>query len=266
MMGTNTTQFSLCILISLILHALLMVWFYCQPDHQVVLAKSSSVTINVGLQAAIAGANVPSTMHVATPNVAQSIEAHPETVVEKSVGTTLARQSRKDTVPVLKQQAKLPKSIVKKVVKKKHTHSERKKITERPLAQQLTVAGERGEQGVNGSAHDQTEKRETGVGHTAGGVVNEEQFDYYIRQHLLSKKAKPKVLIARHKKGRVVVEFTLDRDGHLLAYKIATSSRIREFDRAAIKLVHQAEPFPQAPDFVTWKTRQYKIDISYSVN
>ncbi|MBR9872736.1 MAG: energy transducer TonB [Vibrionaceae bacterium] len=278
-MSTKSSRFSQFILSSLLLHTLLVVWFYFQPDNDVVVAKADSVTISVGLQAAMAGANLVTPAQSATEKVEEVTEQITE-VLEEPVETKSAPLPAEEQIIIPEKQIKPPKPapnkpVTKQPVKdkvkpvKKVAHQQEKppapkkeKVKPKP---ELTVAKSTGDQGVDGATQVEVKEQETGTGQKSGGMANEEQFDFYVRQHLLSKKIVPKVLKARNKNGVVVVEFTVDRSGNLLDHKIAKTSRIRQFDRAAIKLVRKAEPFPKAPDFVTWKTRQYSIDISYSV-
>lgn len=279
-MCIKSSRFSWFILYSVLLHALLVVWFYFKPDSEVVVAKSDSVTISVGLQAAMAGANLVTPAQSATAKVEEVAKKISE-VVEEPLETEAEQLPTEELIPVPEKQVKPPKPTLNKPLNKRPVKEEVKPVKkvahqqEKPLtprkekvkpAPELTAAKSTGDQGVDGAAQVKMKEQETGTGQNAGGMANEEQFDFYVRQHLLSKKVVPKVLKARRKNGVVVVEFTVDRSGNLLDHKIAKTSRIREFDRAAIKLVSKAEPFPKAPDFVTWKTRQYSIDISYSVN
>ncbi len=278
-MTIKSSRFTQFILSSLLLHALLVVWFYFKPDNEVVVAKSDSVTISVGLQAAMAGANLVTPAQSATAKVEEVTEQTTK-VVEEPVETKADQLPTEEPIPVPEKQVKPPKPTLSKPVNKRPVKEEVKPVKkmahqqEKPPAPRkekvkpaldLTAAKSTGEHGIDGATQVEVKEQETGTGQNAGGMANEEQFDFYVRQHLLSKKVVPKVLKARNKNGVVVVEFTVDRNGNLLDHTIAKASRIREFDRAAIKLVRKAEPFPKAPDFVTWKTRQYSIDISYSV-
>lgn len=279
-MCIKSSRFSWFILYSVLLHALLVVWFYFKPDSEVVVAKSDSVTISVGLQSAMAGANLVMPAQSATAKVEEVAKTISE-VAEDPLETEADQLPTEELIPVPEKQVKPPKPTLNKPLNKRRVKEEEKPVKkvahqqEKPItprkekvkpAPEQTEAKSTGDQGVDGATQVKMKEQETGTGQNAGGMANEEQFDFYVRQHLLSKKVVPKVLKARRKNGVVVVEFTVDRSGNLLDHKIAKTSRIREFDRAAINLVSKAEPFPKAPDFVTWKTRQYSIDISYSVN
>ncbi|WP_261884101.1 TonB family protein [Vibrio pelagius] len=229
--------------------------------------------ISVGLQAAMMGATVVTPQSVATPQldtVEDVVEPPPEPI----------KQAVPKKAPLKKPEVQKKEPVKKKALLKEKPPTKERKVEPKPKERKVEPTPQKmkvqpspellaqkkvGEQGVDGSKQQNVQQKETGAGNQAGGIADEAQFDYFIRQHLLSKKVTPKILKSRRKQGVVVVVFTLDRFGMIKDYKIAKPSRIREFDRAAIKLVRKAEPFPAAPDFVTWKQREYSIDISYSV-
>ncbi len=132
------------------------------------------------------------------------------------------------------------------------------------IAAQVSTAASTGQEGVQGAHDSDNRTDDNGQSHQQGGNL-EQQFDVLIREHLLAKKRNPKVLRSQRLRGDVTVDFVLDRDGNLLKYQISQPSRIREFDRAAIKLVKQAQPYPEAPDNIQWQQRMYSIVIHYEV-
>ncbi|MDK9755161.1 energy transducer TonB [Vibrio sp. D173a] len=269
-MNVRCSAFTGFVWFSLVLHFGAAVWLYFSPKEDTIIAKSTDMLrISVGLQAAMMGATVVTPQSVATPKL---------DTVDDAVEPSIEPEQIKQAVPK-KAPSKKPEVQKKALPKEKPPTKERKvepkpkenKVEPKPQefmvqpSPELLAQKKVGEQGVDGSKQQNVQQKETGAGNQAGGIADEAQFDYLIRQHLLSNKVTPKILKSRRKQGVVVVVFTLDRHGIVQNYEIAKPSRIREFDRAAIKLVRQAEPFPAAPDFVTWNQRVYSIDISYSV-
>jgi len=133
---------------------------------------------------------------------------------------------------------------------------------QKPAAEETTKSGL---SGVNGSAKNEQKTAETGALNQSGGS-EEEQFDRYVRQHLLSHKVTNSFRKTRRRKGDVIINFTIDRDGNLVDKEITNSSRVRQFDRAAIKQVISAAPYPKAPKDSTWQQRSFSIVIHYQIN
>ncbi|MDH5903096.1 energy transducer TonB [Vibrio splendidus] len=260
-MNVRCSAFTGFVLLSLIIHCIAAVWFYFSPKDEIIIAKNTDMLrISVGLQAAIMGATIVTPESVATPKIDTA-----EEVIEPLPEPDLNQQAVPQKAPPKKLEVQKPKPVTKKLpLKERKVEPKPQEVKVQPspkLLAQMTV----GDLGVDGSKQRKVQQNETGTDNKDGGIADETQFDYYIRQHLLSKKVTPKILKSRRKKGIVVVVFTLDRLGRVKDYKIAKTSRVREFDRAAINLIRKAEPFPAAPDFVGWQQREYSIDISYSV-
>lgn len=271
-MNVRCSAFTGFVVLSLVVHVVVGVWLYFSSKEDTVIAKSTDMLrISVGLQAAMMGATVVTPKSVATPKldtVKDIVEPEPlKQVVPKKAPLKKTEVQKKEPVKKKAQPKEKPPTKERKVEPKPKARKVEPKPQETKVqpSSELLAQNKVGEQGVDGSKQQNVQQKETGAGNQAGGITDEAQFDYFIRQHLLSKKVTPKILKSHRKQGVVVVVFTLDRLGMIKDYKIAKPSRIREFDQAAIKLVRKAEPFPAAPDFVTWKQREYSIDISYSV-
>lgn len=69
-----------------------------------------------------------------------------------------------------------------------------------------------------------------------------------IRQAVNEHKHYPNLARRLHEEGRVVVAFTLDRSGALLAVSIKQSSGSERLDEAAMQAVRDAAPFPPFPE------------------
>jgi len=65
--------------------------------------------------------------------------------------------------------------------------------------------------------------------------------------------------------GAVVVKFTIDRDGRLLASSIKQSSGHLRLDQAALATLARAAPFPPIPDFVGRETLSVAVPIDYTL-
>ncbi len=65
--------------------------------------------------------------------------------------------------------------------------------------------------------------------------------------------------------GAVLVKFTIDRDGRLLASSIKQSSGHPRLDRAALATLARSAPFPPIPDFVGRETLTVAVPIDYAL-
>lgn len=121
-----------------------------------------------------------------------------------------------------------------------------------------------GQQGKTGAHVSHNKQADAGQSAQRGGQANSANHDLKVRQHLLSHQHIPKVLGSR-RAGEVVVEFVIDRKGQLIKQLMGKSSGIREFDRAARRMVQEAAPYPAAPVDLQWQQRLYRITVRYEV-
>ena len=63
--------------------------------------------------------------------------------------------------------------------------------------------------------------------------------------------------------GRIVVRFTLDRRGRLLASSIVTGDSERRLARIALSQLQEAAPFPRPPSDASWRTRSFVVRLDY---
>ena len=253
-MTQQPSRFGALVFLSIILHGVLgMVWLLYRPPVSTVTKSVDTITISVGLQAALAGAST---------SVPPVVAAPPEELVEQQEPEAIALPQPKRKPERKPEPKPKPKPEPKPEPKPQPKKPEPKKVEPRPAVKPELKVGAQGQSGSNSS---EVKVEETGTQHVVGGAIDPNQFDYLIRHHLLSRKVQPGSIGTRVRRGTVVVEFTLDRQGRLLASKIATPSRVRAFDRAALKLVKSAEPFPPAPAVTSWQTRTFSIDVNYTV-
>ena len=63
--------------------------------------------------------------------------------------------------------------------------------------------------------------------------------------------------------GRIVVRFTLDRRGRLLASSIVAGDSERRLERIALSQLQEAAPFPRPPSDASWRTRSFVVRLDY---
>lgn len=65
--------------------------------------------------------------------------------------------------------------------------------------------------------------------------------------------------------GTVVIQFTIDREGRLLASGVKQTSGHAELDRAAMDMLARANPLPAIPDFMNRDELALAIPVEYSL-
>lgn len=63
--------------------------------------------------------------------------------------------------------------------------------------------------------------------------------------------------------GRIIVRFTLDRRGRLLASSIVSGDSERRLERVALLQLQEAAPFPRSPSDASWRTRSFVVRLDY---
>ena len=226
---------------------------------------SDSLVISSGMQAAMAGAAASQ----AVSEILLTPEPKKETPVEDDEAEELKEEEQSiEERPLEKMVEKEPPSKNKQEKEKEKEKVEEEKTEPEPepkVQQPASIESDSGHQGVNGFRDAEPDEKDTGLGQVAGGS-EQEVFDASVRRHLLAKKVTPRVLRRKRQSGTVTVEFIINRQGLLLEQRIARSSRIRAFDRAAMNLVERAEPYPEAPESADWNQRQYTIRITYKID
>ena len=82
---------------------------------------------------------------------------------------------------------------------------------------------------------------------------------------LQQSKLYPTVSREREKQGVAMVNFTMDRNGRILAAAIMRSSGSDALDQEAIAMIYRAEPLPPLPPEMTSETLKLTIPVSFSL-
>ena len=262
--------FSRKVFLSLSLHAIVAAGFWKMNVTPPVQASfSDSLVISSGMQAAMAGAAASQ----AVSEILPTPEPKKKTPVEDDEAEELKEEEQSiEERPPEKMVEKEPPSKNKQEKEKEKEKVEEEKTEPKPepepepkVQQPASIESDSGHQGVNGFRDTEPDEKDTGLSQVAGGS-EQQVFDASVRRHLLAKKITPRTLRRKRQSGTVTVEFTINRKGMLLEQRIARSSRVRAFNRAALNLVERAEPYPEAPGSVEWNQRQYTIKISYKID
>lgn len=78
-------------------------------------------------------------------------------------------------------------------------------------------------------------------------------------------KTYPRALKKARIEGTVVIQFTIDHDGQLLASAVQQGSGQVELDRAALDMLARANPLPAIPDFMNRDELALAIPVEYSL-
>jgi protein TonB len=73
----------------------------------------------------------------------------------------------------------------------------------------------------------------------------------------------PQLAVALHEEGTVLLSFRLDRDGRLLAWKIASSSGHDDLDSEVERMIAEAAPFPPFPPSWQQPEKVFRVPIGF---
>ncbi|SJN13179.1 Ferric siderophore transport system, periplasmic binding protein TonB [Halomonas citrativorans] len=282
--------------LSVFLHLIVGVFWLKQDADSVVATKATeSVSMSVGLQAAMAGgeqksdATQPDTAQAKVPLVTTSDSA-PKEALQEVVDEPLSElpEPAEDKAappverrsPVAKTDKPVPEPVPDPVVAERPDPVKQSEPTaqleqvEQPLVNQKAVDNTQAENemveavaghaGEDGSSAEGVVMEETGIAQANSADVDN-RYDLLVRQHLLENKQTPRVMGARRIEEVITVEFTLDRNGNVLSHQLVGLSRVRELNQAGGRLVESAMPFPRAPAGISWQSRVYTIDVRYQI-
>jgi protein TonB len=78
-------------------------------------------------------------------------------------------------------------------------------------------------------------------------------------------KSYPSGARARNEEGVVNLDFTVDRNGHVLSWKIMTSSGHPDLDAEVRTMIERAQPLPAFPASMTQAQQDYSVPIRFSL-
>lgn len=126
----------------------------------------------------------------------------------------------------------------------------------RPSSGGVAVAGATGPAGSTGD-----------VPPFSGGTRGGPDDDYLARllAWLDRHKDYPARARSRRQEGVVMLQFSIDRIGRVLDYRIARSSGHRLLDKAVVKMIRRADPLPALPDAVASGHLELELPIRFSL-
>jgi periplasmic protein TonB len=84
-------------------------------------------------------------------------------------------------------------------------------------------------------------------------------------KHLQQYKNYPGAARARNQQGVVVLDFVMDRDGHVLSQRIVASSGSTELDAEVLALIQRAQPLPAFPASMSEDQLHLTVPIRFSL-
>jgi protein TonB len=85
------------------------------------------------------------------------------------------------------------------------------------------------------------------------------------RAAIAALQAYPPEAQSRHEQGVVLLGFTLDRNGHVLAHNIARSSGYADLDNEVMAMIVRAQPLPPFPASMTQPRIDLTVPIRFSL-
>ncbi len=93
----------------------------------------------------------------------------------------------------------------------------------------------------------------------------EEGFAALVREKIVAAKSYPALARQREFEGRVLISFTLSKNGRVHDLAVKTSSGYETLDDAAIQAVKNAGPFPPIPEKLGRETIAFKLPLSFTL-
>lgn len=84
--------------------------------------------------------------------------------------------------------------------------------------------------------------------------------------HLEKHKRFPPEAQARRQRGQVMVTFSMDRSGHVIARSVKLSSGHGALDDAALDMLDRAQPLPPPPDEIQGSELHLTVPVRFSLN
>jgi periplasmic protein TonB len=103
-------------------------------------------------------------------------------------------------------------------------------------------------------------------GASAAAARAQATWEKAVVSHLNRHKRYPDKARARSNQGDVVVEFTLDRAGGLVASQIKQSSGSAALDEEVLNLLQRASPFPALPAHISGATYSCIMPVRFRID
>lgn len=119
--------------------------------------------------------------------------------------------------------------------------------------------------GATGEVADRSDETASAGG---GEIVGTASPTYVtrIREWLERHKTYPKKAKRRRHQGVVLLAFSINRDGKVLAYEIEKVSGFESLDKATIKMLLSADPLPRFPDDMKGEILEFVLPVSFSLS
>lgn len=219
---------------------------YLAGDEEAMVEKAS-LRIALGSRGASAG---------------QSVEAGPHKEKERSAEPEL--QSKPVPPSEVKPRPERQ-PFVKPVVDAEPNISEiaEQALVPEPMPRKLQATpGNAGKSGTSENPEPDTGEETLDAGYKAALI----SYDGIVLGHLAHFKTFPPAARMRGEEGNVAVEFEIDRRGNLLTCRLLAPSGSRWLDKAALRQIRDAAPFPAPPAKTKWAARTYSTTMRYTLN
>jgi len=210
-------------------------------------AEKVSLRIALGSRGASAGQSVEAEHHKEMEWPAEP-ELQPKPVPSSKVKTRPERQpfvkpvvDAEPSISEIAEQAPAPEPVLRKL---------------------QATPGNAGKFGTSENPEPDTGGETSDAGYKAALI----SYDGIVLGHLAHFKTFPPAARMRGEEGNVAVEFEIDRMGNLLTCRLLAPSGSRWLDKAALRQIRDAAPFPAPPAKTKWAARTYSTTMRYTLN
>lgn len=99
----------------------------------------------------------------------------------------------------------------------------------------------------------------------AAGFMGRADYLELLKMRVGAFKKYPPEAKSRREQGRVKVRFRVDADGEIMSAEVVDGSGSRDLDRAAVKAVKSASPFPRAPSGMFSYPLTLELEVSFEL-
>lgn len=101
---------------------------------------------------------------------------------------------------------------------------------------------------------------------TGGGTSAALAYQTILLRQIDAAKRYPPIARAQQRQGVVLVQFTMDRTGHVLGAALAKSSKADVLDREGVEAVKRASPFPAPPPEIAGDPVNLMVAVEFSLH